>query len=278
VSLFGYDRAESHAEQRTPTLLLKLVLTPLLIAAASLAAGRWGAAVSGWFVGLPLTSGPVAFFLALERGLSFAAAASIGSLAGAAAEAAFCLAYAATVRARWPAALAVASSAFAVVAALLQRLPLSLAMAGGLSVVSLVVAMRLMPRHRMQARPPAPPSWDLAARMTIATVLVLVITALAPVLGPTWSGILATFPIYAAILTVFAHRVDAASSVEVLRGLLLGLFAFVGFFVVLGALIEWAGIAGAFTAASITALTIQGGSLWLVLRAREISPAHEGEP
>jgi hypothetical protein len=36
----------------TDTLLLKLVLTPVLIAAASLAGRRWGQAVGGWMVGL----------------------------------------------------------------------------------------------------------------------------------------------------------------------------------------------------------------------------------
>jgi hypothetical protein len=244
-----------------------------LIAAASLAARRWGPAVSGWLVGLPLTSGPIALFLALERGPSFAAAASIGSLAGAMAEAVFCLAYAAVAaQIPWPGALTIASIAFAVVAALLQWLPLSLTIAGGAAVVSLVVVMRLMPRRRTRARPPAPPPWDLPARMAVATLLVLVITELAPVLGPRWSGVLATFPAYAAILTVFAHRVDTASSVEVLRGLLLGLFAFVAFFAVLGALIERGGIGGAFGAAVIAALAIQGGSLSLVLCRREDRP------
>ncbi|HET7343490.1 MAG TPA: hypothetical protein VFL90_18640, partial [Methylomirabilota bacterium] len=56
-------------------LLLKLAATPLLIAGASLAGRRWGPAVGGWLVGLPLTSGPVAVFLALEHGAAFAAAA-----------------------------------------------------------------------------------------------------------------------------------------------------------------------------------------------------------
>jgi hypothetical protein len=41
------------------TLLLKLIVAPLLIGAASLAGRRWGETVSGWFIGLPLTSGPV---------------------------------------------------------------------------------------------------------------------------------------------------------------------------------------------------------------------------
>jgi hypothetical protein len=48
-------------------LLLKLVLTPALIALASLAGRRWGHAVSGWIVALPLTTGPIVFFLGLSR-------------------------------------------------------------------------------------------------------------------------------------------------------------------------------------------------------------------
>src|ERR1041384_4030766 len=98
-------------------LVLKLVLTPALIAAASLAGRRWGHAVRGWLGGLPLTSGPGAFFLAVERGTTFATAASLGSLAGAIAEAAFCLAYAYLARsASWPIALAGGTLAFAAVA------------------------------------------------------------------------------------------------------------------------------------------------------------------
>ena len=48
------------------TLLLKLIVTPVLIGAASLAGRRWGETLSGWFIGLPLTSGPVCWFLAIE--------------------------------------------------------------------------------------------------------------------------------------------------------------------------------------------------------------------
>ena len=107
------------------TLVLKLVVTPVLILAASLAGRRWGESVSGWFVGLPLTSGPVCFFLALERGPGFAAAAARGCLTGAAAEVCFVLAYM-TVAAHgnrqrsWPIALLAGSLGFGAAAALLQ--------------------------------------------------------------------------------------------------------------------------------------------------------------
>jgi hypothetical protein len=96
------------------TFVLKLLATPLLILAASLASRGWGEIVGGWLVGLPLTSGPVSLFLALDHGTGFAAAASLGALAGAAAEAVFGLTYGIVVRhVAWPGALAVASVAFA---------------------------------------------------------------------------------------------------------------------------------------------------------------------
>src|SRR5262249_23921725 len=42
---------------RMNTLLLKLIVTPVLIGAASLAGRRWGETLSGWFSGLPLDLG-----------------------------------------------------------------------------------------------------------------------------------------------------------------------------------------------------------------------------
>jgi hypothetical protein len=239
--------------------------------------------VSGWLVGLPLTSGPVAVFLALERGPAFAADAALGSLAGAIAEAAFCLAYAYVARtARWPAALAAATVAFAITAVLLQRAITSWMVAALGAFASLALALWLMPRERATAAPAPPPRWDLPARMTIATVLVLAITESAPVVGARVSGVLATFPVYAAILTVFAHRgtslVAAASAVQVLRGLLWGLFGFAGFFVILSALIARAGIAPAFAAASVGALAIQAMSLaWARPRSR-MGPLRAPDP
>ena len=226
----------------TDTLLLKLVLTPVLIAAASLAGRRWGQAVGGWLVGLPLTSGPVAFFLALDHGVGFAAAVAFGSLAGALAEAAFCLAYGWSARRGWLVALA------AIVFA------------------TLAITLRLMPARAPVVAAPPPPRWDLPARMVITTALVVGLTGLAPVLGPRLSGMLASFPVYAAILTVFAHRAGAAPAAQVLRGLLLGLFSFGAFFLVLGGLIERLGVAGGFVAATIAALAIQAGSLAFVVR------------
>src|SRR3989442_12676861 len=73
-------------------LVLKLIVTPALIGAATMAGRRWGPAIAGWLVGLPFTSGPVALFLALDHGAGFAAGAAAGMLAGTISPAAFSLA------------------------------------------------------------------------------------------------------------------------------------------------------------------------------------------
>src|SRR5439155_719404 len=94
-------------------LALKLVLTPILVGAASLAGRRWGSAVGGWLIGIPFTSGPIAFFLALSPGPRFAAEAALGIMAGAISQAAFCLAYAWTAqRSTWIASMLAATAAF----------------------------------------------------------------------------------------------------------------------------------------------------------------------
>jgi hypothetical protein len=60
--------------------------------------------------------------------------------------------------------------------------------------------------------------------------------------------------------------------VHVLRGLLLGLFAFAAFFVILGTLIGRLGVFVSFTAAIATALAIQIGSLLVALSHRSRGP------
>jgi hypothetical protein len=252
------------------TLVLKLVLTPTLIGAASLAGRRWGPAVSGWLVGLPLTSAPIAFFLALNQGLAFAATAAGGTMAGTISQAAFCLAYGwLASRRSWLVSvvggcLAFVASTFALQPMSFPTVPLFLIVVAGL-----LVALWLMSAKAMVTAPTVgpPPRWDLPARMVVATSFVLLLTGVAPTLGPHLTGLLAPFPLYAAVLTVFAHQLQGpVAATRVLRGLLLGLFAFAGFFLAVALLIEPFGILPAFTAAIVVALILQVGSLWALRR------------
>jgi hypothetical protein len=257
-------------------LVLKLVLTPALIGTASLAGRRWGPVVSGWLVGFPFTSAPIAFFLAINEGVGFAAIAAAGTMAGAVSQAAFCLAYAwLAARRGWPIAVGAGSLAFTVSTAALQSLSLPLLWLFTAVVASLIVALHVMPSAVPEPRPVAlaAPRWDLGARMVVATVFVLLLTGVAPALGPRLTGLLAPFPLYGAVLAVFAHRLHGpAAAIEVLRGLLAGLFAFAGFFLALAALIERAGIGPAFAVAVALTFALQVGALWVLRRGCRSGP------
>jgi hypothetical protein len=172
------------------SLILKLVLTPALIGAASLAGRRWGAAVGGWLVGIPFTSAPIALFLALDHGTSFIS------------QAIFCLAYSfsASRGVRWLASLGSGCVGFAASTVVLHLLSVPLIAASLATLLALVVVLLLVPHTPDEPdkseSPATLPRWDIPARMVVATVFVVLLTAVAPVLGPYLSGLLSPFPLF----------------------------------------------------------------------------------
>ena len=233
------------------TLPLKLLLTPTLIAAASLAGRRWGPAIGGWLVGLPFTSAPVALIVTLTHGTGFGSAVAVGILAGTASQVGFAAAYAWSARRLGcPLAFVCGCAGFAVCTAIFEPLPLALLPTLLLVVAVLLAGLVALPRPAASGRGRAAgyPAWDLPARMVAATTLVVVLTTTAPALGPHLTGLLTPFPLYAAVLTVFAHRQQGPEAA------------------VLAALLVPAGPALAFLGALAAALAVQGASL-LVLRS-----------
>jgi hypothetical protein len=254
----------------------KLILTPLLVASTSIAGRRWGAAFSGWLIALPLTSGPIAFFIALELGPRAATEAAAGSLLGAIGQVAFGVAYArASERLGWQGSVLVAAIAFAAVGLLVPPLPAPALFAAVLA----AVGAGLWSTRRIKASSlaaPIVPRWDIPARVVVATILVLAIGAVAPIIGGRSSGILATFPVYASVLATFAHQLrSSGDAVAVLRGLMLGLFGFATFFLVLGFLLESAGVGVAFLTSIVAALAVQALTLPLLIR---LETSAEGRP
>ena len=254
------------------TLLLKIIVTPALIGTASLAGRRWGHSISGWLVALPLTTGPITFFLALTHGPAFAATAAAGTLAGGYSQAAFVLCYARLApHWKWLPTLAASILAFAVITAVLQRLIIPVVPLCLLVFLGFALVLRLLPLPTNPAAPTdsLPARWDIPLRMIIATVFVLLITGLAPALGPRLAGLLSPFPIFTATLAAFAqHQYGSDATVNVLRGLLMGLFSFASFFFVLAILLEPAGILTAFIVAILVVIGLQSFSLWLLRRRR----------
>jgi hypothetical protein len=127
---------------------------------------------------------------------------------------------------------------------------------------ALAVALRLLPASGARCAAGPHPAWDLPARMVIGTCLVVGLTTIAPLLGPHTSGIIATFPVYVSILTLFTHRQEGVpGALDVLRGLLVGLFGTAAFMLVLALALVQLGIGPAFGLALALTLAIQAVAL-----------------
>lgn len=247
-------------------LVLKLVLAPFIIGSASLAGRKWGHAVSGWIVGMPLTSGPVIFFVALSHDVIFAANAALGVISGGLSLVAYALTYAwLATRFRWYVALTGGFLVFAVSTTFLQNVTLPLVPVFLAVSSAIMLGLRLMPNDAVEEVDTQPGQWDIPSRILIGTSFILLLTGSASFIGSRLTGLLTTIPLYVTILAIFAHRHQGpAAAARVLRGLLYGMFAFVGFFITLNLLIENTGIAASFLSAIVAALAIQGVSLWVL--------------
>lgn len=239
-------------------IALKLILTPTLIAAATLAERRWGARAGGLISGLPLTSGPVSLFLALEQGPEFAARAAHAMVLGPTACAAFAATYAQTSRsAGWPWCAAAGILAYGGAALALCGTTAPLAASATITGLAILLALRATPNIDADARPLRPIRFDIPLRALLATAMVVSITLGATALGPTGSGLLAPFPAFAGTMTTFAHvRGGRSRALGTLRGVLLGSFAFTGFFVALAAMLRDVRVLPAFAAAVVSALLV----------------------
>ena len=241
-------------------LVLKLLLTPLFVAALTLIGRRWGAAASGAVAGLPLTSGPVSIFLAVEQGKDFAAHAAIATLAGLMAVSAFCLVYALTAsRKGWLVSASAGVIAFSIVAASL--LFVRIGVIATFIVVAFVLALIfwLFPKTvpLASAARLRPPKWDLALRVAIATGLVFLLTSVAPRLGPQATGVVSPFPVFGGVLAIFAHRhASALDAQRVLRGVLVASFSFAVFFLIVGAMLPRCDIGITYTIAAVVSLAV----------------------
>jgi hypothetical protein len=246
--------------------VLKLILAPVIIGSASLAGRKWGPAVSGWIVGMPLTSGPVIFFVALSHDASFAASTILGVISGGLSLISFALSYAwLATRFRWHMSLIGSFTVFAIITTLLQNISLPLIPIFLIVFAGIAIALRLMPNDAVEQVETKLGKWDIPSRILIGTTFILLITGSASFLGPRLTGLLTMIPLYVTILAIFAHRHQGpAAAAHVLRGLLYGMFAYAGFFITLGLLLERAGIAISFLSAIIVALAVQGTSLWIL--------------
>jgi hypothetical protein len=250
----------------TVLLALKLLLVPSLLAVISLAGRRWGPGVAGWLAGFPSLTGPILFFLALERGPAFTAQAAVLCLSCVFPAISFGVAYAwASRRFGWAGALACAFPLWFLAAFLLSLAPLTALAALVLAVATLLVARRAYPRAQGEWGSRVLPATELAARMLAGAVMVLAVTSAAEALGPIWTGLFSAFPVMSTVLASFSHRANGSGYViALLRSMVGGFYSFIAFCLAVALLLPSWGVAPTFVCAVLLAVTVQGAVRFIV--------------
>jgi hypothetical protein len=223
---------------------------------ASLAARRWGHAVSGYLGGFPMIGGPITLYLAIDHGPDFAARSALVTMAAVAGQAAHMLAFSVTGRAAGAiAGLLAGWAAFAAVSAGVGALPLTPVWALALASLGLVAMARFLPHPKSATTLPAIPPAELWLRLAAALGLAAAILFGASALGPTLSGILLSMPITGSIMPPFTlalYGPDALARLQ--RGFIRGLAGFIAFFLVVSVALVPLGTVAAFSLAAAAAV------------------------
>ena len=248
----------------------KALIAPVLLALAAIVEHRWGGVAGGWLLGLPLTSGPMSFFLLTEHGPRYAENAARGALLGLVGAGVFCAGYYLAAQKRsWRRSLALAGIAcLSVTFALsLVQLDLGATVAFAIVVLGLVAVVAAVPK-RVPAAPTTAPTTtpatttrttrrNLIFRMVAASAVVVGISAASTVLGSAASGMLAAAPAITAVMAVSTHRAAGKDSVRgLLRGSVAGMWGGAAFFAVVGLLVTIAAPGVTYLAAIAAAVLV----------------------
>jgi hypothetical protein len=248
-------------------LAFRLLITPFLIGTVTLAGRRWGPAVNGLLVGLPLTTGPISFILANMFGVEFAAKAAAGNLAGQISMCVFCLTYSAVAQKnKWLVSAMIAVAAYMLTTFLLNQFTWQLIPAFIALLAAIILTARFIPREPLSAYSALHPKWDIPARMIVATIFVVLLTTVADVLGPQLSGLISTFPIFGVVFAAFTHSQQGANAAaNLLHGIVLGSVAYAFFFLTIGVGLTHLGIALTYPLALLAIMSVNGG-FYLITR------------
>ena len=225
--------------------LLKLLLTPSLIIAATLLQRRWATLFGGRLVGLPLTAASSLTLLTLREGENFAVQAAIATLSGQLAIAVFCLGYARTALIhRWPIALAIAVCCYGIAALTLSHYGFSLPVLEFLVPTGLAATLSAWPA--LTPREVLPLPWELPTRIVVATAMTTLVLASTTLLGSK-TGLLASFPLFAALFAAYRQeRAGGPAAILSLRGVVIGAFTSSVFFLTVASTLTVLGALAAF--------------------------------
>lgn len=248
--------------------LFKLIVCPVLLAIATIAARRWGQIVGGLIIGLPLISGPISVFLAIENGADFAVAAVDGSFVGTISLAFFSLAYARLCRFGITASVFAGMLVFGSVSAAVSACHPTTEILAVTSVAALCLCSFLMPKEKAENSVKLS-KYDIPLRMAVMAVLMVVVTFLAPLIGPHATGIAAAFPYMALTMAVFAQwKGTYQHAQQVMYGLVNGLGSGCAFYMVVSCTLKDDNFLAAYSLAAAVSILVQFVIMMLIRRTK----------
>ena len=250
-------------------LAAKIAAAVIIVVTASRATERAGPFLGAMIATLPVSTGPVYVFLAMDHGAAFVSESALMSLASTAGIVAFIATHAhAAQRFAMPASLALATLAWFAVALGLQTRNWSFAEVCLLYAGVFLLAIRGLRRFAVAIEaPPVPRArFDLALRALLVAAVVVATTLAGRALGPSVAGVLATYPVVFTCLVVILQprcggRFTASVLVNGLKGLL-------GFGLALGVLHLAAAHVNAAAALLLALAVAVGWNATLMLLAR----------
>lgn len=208
-------------------LILRLIIAPLAVVAGTLAQRRFGHAISGLIIGLPLTSLPMLVLVTLQHGTSFATSMSNADLIGSLAEVAVMLVYVYLATRLTPAmTLLSAIGAFVVTAGVIHLFSFTTLLGFLLSIAGFAVALRYWPRATSESATSG--RHRLVLRVALSAGFTFLLISSAGRIGPGLAGLAAAFPIMSMVMAFVTHQeLGAGASTRFLQGVAKGSFSYV---------------------------------------------------
>ena len=239
-------------------LVLRLLIAPILVLGVTLVQRRFGESIGGLVVGLPLSTLPLLWIVALQHGAPFAARMSATILSAGAAQVVVIWFYARIAGGRGPVRTVLMTLAvFVAITAPLIVVHESMLIAAAMTVGAFVVAVQQWPRDVTIAVVGG--RHRLGLRMVVATLVTLVIASSAGIVGPALAGLLGSLPVMSLTIGVMTQReLGAGASTKFLQGVNRGTLSYVASILALTVVLRMSGdVALSFSTAIVIALATQ---------------------
>lgn len=201
-------------------LILRLLLTPSLVVLVSYIQKRWGHAIGGRVIGLPLSTAPFLVLIYLMEGADQTARAAHGVVAGQIAVASYCFVFSfLSWRRSWPIALLTGWLVAGIADVTLVQLS-NTWLAGATVVMVSAIAVKFWPKPLFDDHAVRIPQWwETPMKALIAGTLVASLTRAKDVIGLQAAGVLASMPVILSVLAPITLRTYGPSAVsDLLRG------------------------------------------------------------